>query len=460
MIAGVSIAQQLRQSNMYGFNKYGLNPAYAGISGCTEVNFSHLNQWVKVDGAPMTNFLSANTRLGQNWGIGGEMTLDRAGLTRQFSTTIGGAYGVTIAKDHHLRFGLSGGMIQIQVDPNDAVYFDFGDELVESGIQSAYAVNTAAGLVYRFKGLELSFASQQLLETRANAGYPTLTGYELKRHLRGYASYDVLIGKSYVLRPSVMYKGVGTLNQFDINLDLNYDDFLYGGLGYRTSVGLIGRIGVNVRKLFFIGYAYEIPMQNIASYGSGSHEIALGLKFCKKEKEEIVDPIASTPVRDTVTLTDTITVVEHVSDTVFVGNGSDTVFVNRVDTVFVEKESVSNEQFKEVMTLAAQSLEFEYDKAIITEHSHASLLALVNLMTIRKDIKISLEGHTDSQGTEQYNMRLSKDRVEAVKAFLVSNGIDAARVDAKYYGESKPIADNRTEEGRRQNRRVVMEVVE
>lgn len=443
-IAGTGWAQQTRQTNMYGFNKYGLNPAYAGVSGCTEVNFSHLNQWINVVGAPTTNFLSANTRVGQRWGIGGEMILDRAGLMRQFSTLAGGSYGFKIGRDHQIRLGLSGGFLHVQVDPNDATYFDTGDQLVESGVQSAFAFNSAAGVLYQFKGLELSFASQQFLETRMTANYPTFSGYALKRHLTGYGSYDIVLGKSYVLKPNLMYKGAGTTHQLDINADLNYNDFIYGGIGFRTSVGIVGRVGVNVRKLFFIGYAYEVPMQNIAGHGVGSHEIALALKFCKAEKKDIVD-IAVDPVIDTVTI------VEHVTDT---------VMIERIDTVFVEKpEVVSDRQMREAAFNAESTLEFEFDKAIIKKSSYGNLEALVNMMLIREDVTINLAGHTDNQGTEQYNMKLSRDRVESVKSFLVASGVDPSRVKTEYFGESKPIADNSTEEGRQKNRRVEMKIV-
>ena len=57
----VSYAQQTRQTNLYQYNLYSLNPAYAGYSGCTELNFSHLNQWVGIAGAPVTNFFNGTT---------------------------------------------------------------------------------------------------------------------------------------------------------------------------------------------------------------------------------------------------------------------------------------------------------------------------------------------------------------------------------------------------------------
>jgi outer membrane protein OmpA-like peptidoglycan-associated protein len=78
------------------------------------------------------------------------------------------------------------------------------------------------------------------------------------------------------------------------------------------------------------------------------------------------------------------------------------------------------------------------------------------MMLIREDLRIRLDGHTDNNGSEEYNMTLSKNRVQAVKDLLVSNGVDASRIDLYYFGESKPIADNSTEEGQSTNRRVEM----
>jgi OOP family OmpA-OmpF porin len=104
-------------------------------------------------------------------------------------------------------------------------------------------------------------------------------------------------------------------------------------------------------------------------------------------------------------------------------------------------------------------LEFEHDKAIIRRKSFGELESLTNMLLIREDLKIRLEGHTDNNGAEEYNLELSKNRVQAVKDFLVANGVAADRIDIQYYGESKPIADNSTAEGRALNRRVEIHFV-
>ena len=68
-------------------------------------------------------------------------------------------------------------------------------------------------------------------------------------------------------------------------------------------------------------------------------------------------------------------------------------------------------------------------------------------------------GHTDSVGSDAYNQKLSVRRAEAVKAYLVNKGVDKARVYTEGKGESQPVADNKTKEGRAKNRRVEIEVV-
>ena len=447
-IASNAIGQQTRLSNLYTQNKYSFNPAYAGFGGCTEVYFSHMNQWTKLEGAPLTNYLSANTRIGKSLGLGANVLLDQIGMYQNMSASGSVAYGFNFAKFHTIRLGLSAGYFQTRLDPTGAVAFDNADVIVNGGIQSSSALSTDAGILYKFKRFQISFASQQLFETRSNFNYSQLDGYGLKRHFTGFTSYEFLLNKRLSLTPSVLYKSISNNHQLDFNADLNYNDFISGGLGYRMDVGLIGRIGVNIRKLFFIGYAYVVPMQNIASYSGGSHEIALGLKFCKKKKEEFpnehltdVEPISRS--------VDTVKIVEYTVDT---------LIVERVDTVFIERPMASDVEVKEALVMASEHLEFENDKSIILKKSYGDLEALTNLLLIREELNISLSGHTDNNGTEAYNMRLSENRVKAVKTFLIANGIDGNRIKTSHFGESKPISDNKTEEGRSKNRRVEMGV--
>lgn len=441
-LGATSYAQQVPYSNLYEKNLYSINPAYAGASGCTEIYFSHLNQWVKVDGAPLTSFFSANTRIGKSLGLGGNLLVDKIGMLQQVAGNLSLSYGFTIAQEHKIRVGVSGGYFQMRVDPTTAIAFDAGDEIIDNGQQSQSTVYTDAGLSYQWKDLDVSFSSKQMLELFTRGNYVNATGYGLRRHLLGYTGYRFAVGQNFGIKPNVFYRGIGNANQFDFNIDADYRQFVYIGMGYRTDVGIVARIGGRIRDMFYAGYAYEIPLNNIASYGSGSHEFMIGLKLCKREKPGMPPEVVESKM-------DTIRVVEYQTDT---------VIVERVDTVVIEK--VTKEEAERVIKLAAQNLEFEYDKSIIVKNSFADLDALTNLMLMREDLKIKLEGHTDNNGSEEYNMQLSKNRVEAVKAYLVANGIEKDRVQIAYFGESKPIADNSTPEGQAKNRRVEMTYIE
>ena len=112
----------------------------------------------------------------------------------------------------------------------------------------------------------------------------------------------------------------------------------------------------------------------------------------------------------------------------------------------------------EKVTFAADVF-FDFDKSVLKPEGKAKLDDLVSkLKGIALEVIIAI-GHTDSIGSVEYNLKLSVRRAEAVKAYLVSKGIEPNRIYTEGKGKSQPIADNRTAEGRAKNRRVEIEVV-
>jgi len=110
------------------------------------------------------------------------------------------------------------------------------------------------------------------------------------------------------------------------------------------------------------------------------------------------------------------------------------------------------------VTYAADAF-FDFDKAVLKPEGKAKLDDLVNkIKAINLEVIIAV-GHTDSVGADAYNQKLSVRRSEAVKAYLVTKGIEKNRVYTEGKGEKQPVADNKTPEGRAKNRRVEIEVV-
>ena len=109
---------------------------------------------------------------------------------------------------------------------------------------------------------------------------------------------------------------------------------------------------------------------------------------------------------------------------------------------------------REIMSL--RNAYFAFNKFELTAHGQDTLGVVVQFLQSHPDAKIEVQGHTDDRGTEVYNQGLSERRATAVKTFLVSQGIAESRIAVKGFGESQPVADNKTEAGRAKNRRVVV----
>jgi outer membrane protein OmpA-like peptidoglycan-associated protein len=120
---------------------------------------------------------------------------------------------------------------------------------------------------------------------------------------------------------------------------------------------------------------------------------------------------------------------------------------------------VIEQEIIEVLKMAFDNLEFETGKDIIKEESKPSLDELATVLLKKSTWKLEISGHTDNVGDDNANMVLSKKRAESLKNYLVSKGVEATRLNALYFGETKPIADNNTPEGRKKNRRVEMKIV-
>lgn len=123
-------------------------------------------------------------------------------------------------------------------------------------------------------------------------------------------------------------------------------------------------------------------------------------------------------------------------------------------------QKVELEPIKTGKTIVLENVLFELNKAVLLPEALAGLKNLETFLKRNPELRISLEGHTDSTGEENFNRKLSLDRAQAVADFLIANGIDAERLLVQGFGSDNPLSSNEDETGRARNRRVEMRIVE
>ncbi|MGM0857287.1 MAG: OmpA family protein [Pseudomonadota bacterium] len=108
-------------------------------------------------------------------------------------------------------------------------------------------------------------------------------------------------------------------------------------------------------------------------------------------------------------------------------------------------------------SVVLQDVNFEFDSAQLTSEARNVLNGVAERLVNNPDVRVRIEGHTDSVGSAQYNMDLSQDRAESVTEYLATRGVESDRMMAEGFGEEQPIATNDTDAGRAENRRVELD---
>ncbi|HNP53965.1 MAG TPA: OmpA family protein [Ferruginibacter sp.] len=130
------------------------------------------------------------------------------------------------------------------------------------------------------------------------------------------------------------------------------------------------------------------------------------------------------------------------------------------ENAFYKNPFKVNIQFLPAKTFVLEDCNFETGKSNLAPESYTVLDELVAFLNRKDDVKIEIGGHTDNVGKPAANLKLSDDRARAVMDYLVAKGIDPARLTSKGYGMTQPVADNKTEDGRAQNRRTEVKILE
>lgn len=113
-----------------------------------------------------------------------------------------------------------------------------------------------------------------------------------------------------------------------------------------------------------------------------------------------------------------------------------------------------------IVSVVLENVQFELNSSELTAGSSESLDKAVEGMAAYSGLRIEIQAHTDNMGEAGYNQSLSEKRANSVRDYMIGKGVAANRMEVKGYGESKPIADNSTREGRAENRRVELKILD
>jgi outer membrane protein OmpA-like peptidoglycan-associated protein len=147
-------------------------------------------------------------------------------------------------------------------------------------------------------------------------------------------------------------------------------------------------------------------------------------------------------------------------------NFTEQIKYNRIEIPGEEAEYTIDYEiiFEPARIFVLKNVEYDFDKASLRKESFETLDMLVEVMKLKDKMEIEIAGHTDNLGTAEYNLKLSQDRAESVRRYLISKGVNGNRITAKGYGFSQPVAPNAhpdgtdNPEGRQQNRRTEIRV--
>lgn len=304
------VAQQKPQYTQYILNNYILNPALSGIENYWDVKLSNRDQWVGLNGAPRTMYLTAHAPIGkqdyktsatsfnvpgqnprgkeywQNYtasephhGAGVSVINDVTGLYNRFSANVSYAYHIGLSPRTNMSMGFAGGIMKISRDATKAT-FNNGNltDPAQATVDDIYKFrpDLSAGVWIYSANYFLGVSAQQIIPQKISFVDDTL-GFKIVPHLFATAGLRALINDDINVVPSVLIKYISPLDpQFDANIKFQYRDLVWLGGSYRFKDGYAGMIGLNVGNTFNLGYAYDFTTSQLRTVSRGTHEVVVG----------------------------------------------------------------------------------------------------------------------------------------------------------------------------------------
>lgn len=306
-------AQQRPYYTQYIMNNYIINPAVAGIENYWDVKASHRMQWVGLQDAPVTTYLTihgplkksdygretatsfhasgSNPRGEAYWqdytsaephaGVGFTILNDRTGPLNRFAAYGTYAYHLGLNNTTSLSLGVSAGITSMNLDVSK---LNFGAITVDpavanSGQVSRIKPDISAGVWLYSRDYFIGVSAQQIVPQQIAFSDNTvhLQNGKLLPHLFMSAGYRMQLSDDISFLPSALVRYISPLPiGFDLNAKLQYQDLIWAGASYRYQDGFAAMVGVNLNRSINIGYSYDMQTSSLNTVSKGTHEILIG----------------------------------------------------------------------------------------------------------------------------------------------------------------------------------------
>ena len=273
-VAAPGFSQQLPQFTQYMYNTISINPAYAGSRDGFSITALNRNQWVGVDGAPVTQTLSINSPLtNDRIGLGLSIINDKIG--DENTTFVYGdfSYRVDLSAEISLRLGLKAGAYYYGLDDPS-----LGDDPFFADNFNRWSPNFGAGAYLSAQNWYVGFSAPKLLTKDNNRSEEFKALEQVHYYLTSGYVFD--LSENFKLRPSALAKVTnGAPLSVDMTATAIFNEKFYLGANYRIDDAIGAFLDVELFDGFRAGYAYEYSISDIQPYTSGTHEFLLIYEF-------------------------------------------------------------------------------------------------------------------------------------------------------------------------------------
>ncbi len=309
----LAFGQQLPQYSQFHRNQFMVNPAAAGVYDFVDITLNGRWQWLGVDDAPRTSYLAFSVPLNfkpkyYNPGIrtsngpianpeiktgklkhtiGGQLLADQYGAFRKLSFSGTYSLHLPLSKSLNLAFGVRVGLSSnnfladkaqvLNVVNSTLTYTDNTYTTFLANQSSKQILDIGSGLYLYGKGFFVGVSADQLTRDLVEFGKGT-ANFNPQIHYQLITGYKIKTGENWSLTPSLLAKYMSPAPvSIDVNLQAEYNEFLWFGLGYRHTDAVIGMLGMNISNKFKFGYSYDFSLSRFNNYTSGGHELTLGI---------------------------------------------------------------------------------------------------------------------------------------------------------------------------------------